>query len=156
MVRLRPMRTRIRTTHAVLLCLLLGIAALLYMTRWNSYTLNRAVREIAFRMVQLETLSRTTRTDYRIRFETDIYTLSTWEKESETWQPYLSEGYYKGMECATVDFDIVFSEGRFHEMRYRAGQKKPPRYLIVELQSPKSRKTRRIIFYRDKDWRVLN
>jgi hypothetical protein len=134
----------------------LGIAALLSLTRWNSYTLNRAVREIAFRMVQLETLSRTTRTDYRIRFETEIYTLSTWEKESETWQPYLSEGYYKGMECTTVDYDIVFSEGRFDEMRYRAGQKKPPRYLIVELQSPKSRKTRGIIFYRDKDWRVLN
>ncbi len=150
------MRTRIRPTHVLLLCLLMGIAALPYLTLRNTYALNRAVREITFRMVQLETLSRTTRTDYRIRFDTGIYSLASWEKDSETWQPYLSEGYYKGIECAAVDFDIVFSRGRFHEIRYRAGQRKPPRYLIVELFSPRTQKKKGIIFYRDKDWRVLN
>ena len=151
-----PMRTTIRAFHTIPLFLLLGIAALLFMPRWNTYALNRAVRELAFRMVQLETLSRTTRTDYRVRFDAGIYTLSSWERESETWQPYLSEGYYKGIECADLDFDIVFSGGRFHEIRYRNGQKKPPKYLIVELRSARSGKTKGIIFYRDKDWRVLN
>ncbi len=132
----------------------ISLIILVYL-RNQTYSLNRAVREVALRIVQIETISRTTRKDFKITFEEKHYIIESLDRENGIWEHYLTASYYAGIVCQPNSFEFVFSRGRFHEYKYKNDNRKVPKYLIQEFFILDRVKKKGIIFYRNQDWRVI-
>jgi hypothetical protein len=137
---------------AVFVCL--GIT-LLGGFRIKDYRLNRTVRNVALRLVQMGTLSRTTRVDYRLVFWNNRCVVEYFDRESGRWHPHAASSYHRGVVSAPAGVRILFSGGRFKEYTLPGKRGRIPRYLILEFRIPGTPKKRGIIFYRDGDWRIL-
>ena len=138
----------------------ISLAALLlatgYLLRLQEYRLNRTVRNVALRLVQVETLSRTTRADYRLVFWNNTCRVDVFDLSSNRWQPHADTSYSRGVLSRPLGLEVVFSQGRFKEYRQGEGKGKSPKYLIIEFYVAGTEKKRGIIFYQDGNWRVLN
>ncbi len=132
------------------------VLATAYLLRLQDYRLNRTVRNVALRLVQVETLSRTTRVDYRLVFWNNICRVDVFDPSSNRWQPNADTIYGKGVLSQPLGLEVVFSQGRFKEFRLGEGKGKLPKYLIVEFFVAGTERKRGIIFYQDGNWRVLN
>ena len=123
--------------------------------RGRDARLNRTIRHVALRLVQIERLSQTTGVDYRVRFLPDALEVEVFDPEARGWRPYLHKPYSRGIRCAEPAFTFVFSRGFFKS--FDAGDEggRPPRYVIVEFSGPGLSRKGRIMFHRKGDWRVL-
>jgi len=140
------------------LLFLLAAAALLgggIALRGRDARLNRTIRHVALRLVQLERLSQTTGVDYRVRFLPDALEVEVFDPEARGWRPYLLKPYPRGIRCAEPGFAFVFSRGFFRSFDADVEGGRPPRYVIVEFSVPGLSRKGRIMFHRKGDWRVL-
>lgn len=133
---------------AALLC---GGAAV----RGRDARLNRTVRNVALRLVQIERLSRTTGVDYRVVFHADALEVEVFDPESNGWRFELRKPYTGKSRCAEPGFAFVFSRGFFRSFDAGGEDRRPPRYVIVEFSYPGLSRKGRIMFHRKGDWRVL-
>jgi hypothetical protein len=136
----------------VIVCLGLSILGIL---RIKDYRLNRTVRNVALRLVQMETLSRTTRVDYRVVFWNNRCVMEYFDRDSGCWHPHTASAYHRGVVSDPAGLRIIFSGGRFKEYSLPGARERIPRYLILEFRIPGTPKKRGVIFYRDGDWRIL-
>ncbi len=123
--------------------------------RIKDYRLNRTVRNVALRLVQMETLSRTTRVDYRMVFWNNRCEVEYYDRDSNRWHPHAASAYHRGVVSDPAGLQIVFSGGRFKEYTLPGGRGRTPPYLILEFRIPGTPKKRGVIFYSDGDWRIL-
>lgn len=147
-----------RKNKPLILCgiLLLIMAVLvLYFIRIQDFRLNRTLRTIALKLVQMEKLSQTTAVIYRIEFFNDGYRIDHFSPEEEEWKPFIRGKFCKGVSCLTTGWYFYFARGFFRDYSHDGKTTKKPRYLIVEFIVPGTQKIKKLIFYRDKDWRVL-
>jgi hypothetical protein len=142
-----------RTFLGILLLLLLSAAV--FLLRLESYRLNRTVRNVALRLVQVETLSRTTRVDYRLEFWNNICRVERFDRGTGLWLPYVDTTYGRGIVSQPLGLQVVFSQGKFKEYRLEGGPARTPKYLILEFKVAGTDVKRGIIFYQDGNWRVL-
>jgi hypothetical protein len=147
-------KIKLRTFLGVSLLLL--VLATISVLRLEDYRLNRTVRNVALRLVQVETLSRTTRVDYRLVFWNNLCRVELYDTSSQSWKPYVDTVYSKGILSQPPGLEVVFSQGRFKEYRLESGRGRSPKYLIVEFKVAGSEKKRGIIFYQDGSWRALS
>jgi hypothetical protein len=150
------MQATIKVRPFLGISLVVLLLATVYLLRLQEYRLNRTVRYVALRIVQVETLSRTTRVDYRLVFWNNTCRVDVFDRGTNRWKPYVDTAYSKGILSQPVGLEIVFSQGRFKEYRLGEGKGKPPKYFIVEFLVAGTDKKRGIIFYQDGNWRVLN
>ncbi|MBN2246518.1 MAG: hypothetical protein JW755_11810 [Candidatus Aminicenantes bacterium] len=135
--------------------ILIIILVFLYFLRIQDFRLNRTIRTIALKLVQMEKLSQTTAVIYRIEFFDDGYRIDHFSQEEQVWNPFIEGKYCKGVACHTTGWFFYFVRGYFREYSQEGTTAKTPRFLIVEFFISGTQKTRKLIFYRDEDWRVL-
>jgi len=121
----------------------------------KDYLLNKTVREVALRMVQLEVISRTRAVDYKVIFERDHYYIQVFDLDKKEWLPYLKSSYRGRVLNRQSKFEFIFSRGYLREYRVRDKGRKLPRYVVVEFYLPSSSKKKSLIFYKKGDWKVL-
>lgn len=135
-----------------------GLAAvfvLLWLVRYQDFQLNRTVRGIALRLIQIEVLSRTREVDYKVVFEPGGYSISVLDLESGNWRPYQAVKFPNRIRSRASEFEFFFSGGFFREYRRKGKQSRGPRYIIIDIYLPDTNKKRSLIFYREGDWRIL-
>jgi len=121
----------------------------------KDYLLNKTVREVALRMVQLEVISRTRAVNYKVIFERDHYYIQVFDLDKKEWLPYLKSGYRGRVLNRQSKFEFIFSQGSLREYRVRDKGRMLPRYVVVEFYFPGSSKKKSLIFYKKGDWKVL-
>lgn len=131
------------------------LSTTIFLLRQEEYRLNRTVRNVALRLVQVETLSRTTRVDYRLRFWNNVCKVERFDRSTGLWMPYVDTPYSRGIVSQPLGLQVIFSQGHFREYRLEGGPGKTPRYVIVEFKVSGTDVKRGIIFYQDGSWRVL-
>jgi hypothetical protein len=130
--------------------LLFGLGAL----RGRDFRLNRSVRNVALRLVQIERLSQTTGVEYRLRFLPSALEIEVFDPESGGWKPFMSKGYSGKTRCLAPEGAFVFSRGFFSRFE-KNGKSTRRRSVIVEFTYPGLDRKGRILFHRKGDWRVL-
>lgn len=135
--------------------ILIVILVAFYFLRIQDFRLNRTLRTIALKLVQMEKLSQTTAVIYRIEFFNDGYRIDHFSPEEEEWKPFIQGKLCKGVSCRTTGWFFYFARGYFRDYSQDEITTKKPRYLIVDFFVPGTKKIRKLIFYRGKDWRVL-
>ncbi len=150
------MQVKIKLRPLLGISLVVLLLATAYLLRLQEYRLNRTVRNVALRLVQVETLSRTTRVDYRLVFWNNVCRVDVFDRSSNRWKPYSDTAYCKGVLSQPVGLEVIFSQGRFKEYRLGEGKGRSPKYLIIEFFVAGTEKKRGIIFYQDGNWRVLS
>ncbi len=151
------MGLKFKVGHLLWILPLMGVFVLLVAIRQEEYTLNRTVREVFLKLVQVETLSRTTKVDYKVVFWKDHYSVDVYERQTNTWKRFYQSPYGKGIFTRPLDFEFIFSNGRFHTYRSLSKKQKLPSYIIISFHSEGTPKEKRIIFYQKKrDWKVLS
>lgn len=146
-----------KKTKIVLLgvIILIAILVVLYFFRLQDFRLNRTLRTIALKLVQIEKLSQTSSVIYRVEFFDDFYRIDFLSENDEEWTPFIQDEYAHGVFCRTSGWLFYFVRGFFREYLQEGKTAKNPPYLIVEFYVPGTQKTKKLIFYRDKDWRIL-
>lgn len=122
----------------------------------KDYVLNRQIREIALKFVQLEVLSRTRGVDFKAIFLEDHYLIQVKDRSSGKWKDFSSAKFSGGILCRPHGIEFIFSRGAFREFKFVEKKQKTPRYVILDLYLPEPSKKKGIIFYREGDWRVLS
>jgi hypothetical protein len=143
------------TTAAAVLAVVLFIGGVAVIRR-QDIRLNRALRSVALRVLQVETLSRTRRQVYRMEFWNNRCLVDFFDQEAGRWQRERDIAFPPGVMTPGTGTKLFFSRGRLErfEGEVRRGQK--ARYLLLELRVPGTSKTRSLIFYEDGDWRILS
>jgi hypothetical protein len=146
-----------KNTRVVLFgtCFIVLVLVVFYFLRLQDFRLNRTIRTVALKLVQIEKLSQTTAVIYRIEFFSDFYRIDLFSPEDEEWKPFIQGKYSKGISCQTTGWSFYFVRGYFRDYSQEGETTKNPRYLLVEFFVPGTQKIKKLIFYRDKDWRVL-
>ncbi len=121
----------------------------------ENYLLNKTVREISLRLVQIQRLSRTRQTDYKVVFCRDHYFIDYFDKDEESWKRHIISKYQDGVLSELDRFELTFSKGRSKDFRLKEQEGKIFKYVIINFYRPKSPKKRAFIFYKDGDWKVL-
>ena len=121
----------------------------------KNYRLNRTVREISMRLVQIEILSRTTASDYKVEFSRDFYTVKVYNRSSEQWEKHIEGSYSSGVTTEPLEIEFYFARGRFIGYQFKNRERKLPRSVIIYFQKHNSEKKKSIIFFRDGDWKVI-
>lgn len=155
MVILHAMWAKFKLWQRVLMGGALAAVIVIFFLRHQDFQLNRTIRNIALRLVQIEVLSRTTAVDYKVLFESEGYSIEIFDREAGTWKPYLAAKYPRSIRSKASEFEFVFSRGFFREYLRREGEGRGPKYIIIDIYLPETTKKRSLIFYRDGDWRVL-
>ena len=135
--------------------LLLGLVIVAAAVRIDDYHLNRNVRNLSLKLVQVERLSQTTAVDYRVKFFERDFLIEAWDEETQSWESSFRGRYSRGVRCRTLGWEFRFSQGLFREYRFEGQQSRGPRYLVVEFYIEGNKSKRSLIFYREGDWRVL-
>lgn len=135
---------------SLLLLLALGITFLK-----ENYLLNRAVREVALKLTQVEVLSRTTEFEYRAVFSEDHLQIDFFNKETQDWKNFMRHVYSSSVSAHSGEEMFLFARGAFRQFLSKKEDKGvPPRYVSVDFHFPGSGKKKSIIFFRKGDWRV--
>lgn len=142
-------------TVLIFLVITVGLASLIWM-RHQEYRLNRTVRTIALRVVQLETLSRTTRVDYRMVFWNNRCVIDRFDRRTQKWSWYQNTPYARKVFSQPSGYELIFSEGQLQEYSAPGSKSITKRNLIVEFFIPGTPLKHAMIFYADGNWRVLN
>jgi len=134
------------------LLLILGIT---FIFLSNNYLLNRTVREISMRLVQIEILSSKTAVDYKVSFYKDHYEVKVYNNINDLWEIYTRDFYPKGIITDSLPVEFYFSRGRFREYQFKDRNRKTPKSMILYFSYKGSEKKRALIFFKDNDWKVL-
>ena len=134
---------------------LVAVLVALYFIRLQDFRLNRTLRTISLKLVQIEKLSQTSAVIYRIEFFNDFYRIDFLSPDDEEWTLFVQDKYSQGVFCRTTGWLFYFVRGFFKDYTQEGKTVKNPPYLIVEFFVPGTQKTKKLIFYRDKDWRIL-
>jgi hypothetical protein len=145
----------LKKSYIVPIFLIVVSSVALFFFRCGAYRLNRTVREVALRLIQVSTLSRTTGTDFRVIFNERYLTIDTFDEDSKDWQKYKRWPYLKGVTCSLQGWAFIFSNGTFKEYSSSNWRGKAPKYVMVEFLLKSTSKKKEIIFNRDGNWRVL-
>lgn len=121
----------------------------------ENYLLNKTVRQISLRLVQIRRLSRTRQIDYKIVFCREHYFIDYFDKDEESWERYIKSKYHNGVLSELDGVELIFSKGRFKDYRLKEQEGTIFKYVIINFYRPKSPKKKAIIFYRTGDWKVL-
>ena len=149
------MWAKFKLWQRILMAGVMAAVIVIFFLRYQDFQLNRTVRNIALRLVQIEVLSRTTAVDYKVLFESEGYSIEIFDRETGAWKSYLAAKYPGGICSRASEFEFIFSRGLFREFRPREGEGRGPKYIIIDILLPETTKKRSLIFYRDGDWRVL-
>lgn len=143
------------TTAAAVLAVILFSGGLAVIRR-QEVRLNRTVRSVALRVLQVETLSRTRRQVYRMEFWNNRFLVDYYDQEAGRWQRERDITFPPGVMTPAVGTRLFFSNGRLERFEgdVRRGQKS--RYLLLELRVPGTSKARSMIFYEGGDWRIVS
>ncbi len=147
-----------KNTRRGLIAASAGGLLVLALFTWRSaphFVLNRTVRSVALRLVQVELLSRSTGSDYQVDFQQDRYRVQVFDKHTDNWIIQRQVRFPSGISCAPDVFVYRFSRGKMVEFRYRDREAKVPRSVILDFHSSRSERIRALIFYRQGDWKVL-
>ncbi len=155
MIILLTMRKKFLRVRALGIIILIFAVLLSFIFLRKDYFLNKTVREVALRMVQLEVLSRTRAVDYKVVFELDHYLIQVFDSDKNEWLPYLKASYRGRVLNRQSKFEFIFSQGSLREYGLRDKGQKLPRYVVVEFYFPGSSKKKSLIFYKKGDWKVL-
>jgi hypothetical protein len=121
----------------------------------ENYLLNKTVRQISLRLVQIQRLSRTRQIDYKVVFCREHYFIDHFDKDEESWERYTKSKYHNGVLSELDGVELIFSKGRLKDYRLKEQDGKIFKYVIINFYRPKSPKKKAIIFYRTGDWKVL-
>ena len=121
----------------------------------KNYPLNKTIREISLRLVQIQRLSRTRGIDYRVVFCKDHYIIDSFDKKEESWKRYHTSTYRNGVLSEWDGLELIFSKGRLKDYRLKDQEEKALKYVIINFYRPHSRNKKGIIFYRKGDWKAL-
>jgi len=137
---------------AALICFLGGTAVV----RRQDARLNRTLRSVALRVIQVETLSRTRRQVYRLEFWNNRCLVEYYDQESGRWLRERDIPFPKGVMTPAAGTRLFFSGGRLErfEGEVKRGRKSP--YLLLEFRIPGTSKSRSMIFFQDGNWRILS
>ena len=135
--------------------ILIAILVVLYFFRLQDFRLNRTLRTIALKLVQIEKLSQTSSVIYRVEFFDNFYHIDFLSENDEEWTLFIQDEYAHSVFCRTTGWRFYFIRGFFREYSQEGKTDKNPPYLIVEFFVSGTQKTKKLIFYRDKDWRIL-
>jgi hypothetical protein len=155
MIILLPMCKKSLRVRSLGIIILIFAALLSFIILRKDYLLNKTIREVALRMVQLEVLSRTRAVDYKVVFERGHYFIQVFDSDKKEWLPYLKASYRGRVLNRQSKFEFIFSRGSLREYRVRDKGRKLPRYVVVEFFLPGSSKKKSLIFYKKGDWKVL-
>jgi hypothetical protein len=135
-----------------------GVLLVLALFIWRlapHFVLNRTVRSVALRLVQIELLSRSTGSDFQVDFLHDRYRVQVFDKNTDDWIIQRQIRFPYGITCGPDVFIYRFSRGKMVEFLYRDRDGKVPRSVILDFFSLRSERVRSLIFYRQGDWKVL-
>lgn len=121
----------------------------------KDYALNRTLRNINLRLVQIQQLSRTTATPFQVELRQNSYVIRVFNKTTDSWDNYLAAPYPKGVNCDSNPFVFLFSHGRLQEIQSKDKTIRVLRSVMLKFQTSHSRRTRTIIFHQKGEWRVL-
>jgi len=155
MIILFTMCKKIMRVRSLGIIILIFSVLLSFIILRKDYLLNKTVREVALRMVQLEVISRTRAVNYKVIFERDHYYIQVFDLDKKEWLPYLKSGYRGRVLNRQSKFEFIFSQGSLREYRVRDKGRMLPRYVVVEFYFPGSSKKKSLIFYKKGDWKVL-
>jgi len=155
MIILFTMCKKIMRVRSLGIIILIFAVLLSFIILRKDYLLNKTVREVALRMVQLEVISRTRAVNYKVIFERDHYYIQVFDLDKKEWLPYLKSGYRGRVLNRQSKFEFIFSQGSLREYRVRDKGRMLPRYVVVEFYFPGSSKKKSLIFYKKGDWKVL-
>lgn len=143
------------TTAAAVLAAILFLVGVSVIRR-QEIRLNRTVRSVALRVLQVETLSRTRQQVYRMEFWNNRFLVDFYDEEAGRWERERDIPFPDEVMTPDVGTRLFFSRGRLERFEgdVRRGQK--ARYLLLELRVPGTTKTRSLIFYEGGDWRIVS
>ncbi|MFO7865761.1 MAG: hypothetical protein R6V02_02965 [Candidatus Aminicenantes bacterium] len=145
------MRTRtIKTGIAAFL--ILSAAGIFWMNRENYY-LNRTVREITLRLIQVSIRSRTTEVEYRVHFHENGYLIEVKDTDSENWEMESGYDLRTGIRSHPGGLRCYFVRGRF--VGYDINGKRGPRYVLLHFKHNDNPLKRSLIFFRRGEWRPV-
>ena len=146
---------RLKTTLIIWLFPIVIIFSVVIAFFGEYYPLNKTLREISLRLVQIRRLSRTREIDYMVVFCKDHYFIDYFDKDEESWKSYIKLKYHNGVLSEWDGVELIFSKGRFKDYRVKEQEGKIFKYVIINFYCPKLPKKKAIIFYRKGDWKVL-
>jgi len=149
------MRFRLKTTRIIWLFPIAIFFSVVIAFFGENYHLNKTVREISLRLVQIRRLSRTREIDYKVVFCKEHYFIDYFDKDEESWKRHIKSKYHNGVLSELDRVELIFSKGRFKDYRLKEREGKIFKYVIINFYCPKSPKKKAIIFYRQGDWKVL-
>jgi hypothetical protein len=121
----------------------------------ENYLLNKTVREISLRLVQIRRLSRTRNIDYKVVIGREQYNIDYLDIDDMSWKRYIQSKYRNGVLGELDGAELIFSKGRFKGYRWKGRETEFSDYIIMNFYSPKSQKKKAIILYRNGDWKAL-
>lgn len=144
-----------KTARIVLLLsigILFSVAIVFY---GKNYPLNKTVREVSLRLVQIRRLSMTRQIDYKVVFCREHYFIDYFDEDEKSWKRYIKSNYHNGVLSELDGVELIFVKGRFKDYRLKEQEGKIFKYVIISFYSQNSPKKKAIIFYRTGDWKVL-
>jgi hypothetical protein len=141
-----------RTLWLIPVALFLSVAIAFF---GNNYPLNKTIREISLRLIQIQRLSRTRQIDYKVVFCKEHYIIDSFDKKEEKWKIYNTSKYRNGVLSEWDGLELIFSNGRLRDYRLIDQEEEILRYVIIHFYRPKSTQKKAIIFYRKGNWKVL-
>lgn len=155
MILLRIKSMSLKKNYFIAILFFLATFLALFFLRFGTYRLNRTVREVDLRLIQISTLSRTTSADFRVIFTERYMVADTFDEDLRNWQKYKEWPYLKGITCGLQGWAFFFSNGTLREYQSSSWPGKAPKHIIVEFMLKSSSKKKGVIFNRDGQWRVL-
>jgi hypothetical protein len=143
------------TTAAAVLAAILFVGGVSVIRR-QEIRLNRTLRSVALRVLQVETLSRTRQQVYRMEFWNNRFLVDFYDEAAGRWERERDIAFPPEVMTPGVGTRLFFSRGRLERFEgdVRRGQK--ARYLLLELRVPGTAKVRSLIFYEGGDWRIVS
>lgn len=121
----------------------------------KDYSLNRTLRNINLKLVQIQHLSRTTAAPFQVQFLQNSYVIQVRNKTTNEWEDYHTEPYPDGITCEKNPFIFLFQKGRLQEIQSLDKSIRILRSVVLRFYTSASSRTRAIIFHQKGEWRVL-
>jgi hypothetical protein len=121
----------------------------------KNYNLNKTVREITLRLIQIRRLSRTRAVDYRLEFHAKYFSIDYFDAAESRWKKYSQSRYRHRIKCELDGATLILSKGRLQKFGLKGQKELFPEYMIVYFVSQKSKKRKALIFYKKGNWKVI-
>lgn len=135
--------------------LILLLTSFLFILQWNHYLLNRTVRNVSLRIVQLEILSKRTSINYKIKFTENRYEVNIYNAIKNEWESYIQGTYPRGVTAAPFPLELYFSKGRLIKYQYKNRSSNIRKSVTIYFSHRDVDERRAIIFYKNDSWKVL-